>query len=139
MKDRNISYEDIEEDYVITSKPTYLELEQEIARLKKEINTYENPDDLTLMFMWCDEKAKDKIKEQTLEIARLKELCDKYEDEHRTTFEIWKNDIQRINKAIEYIKEHSEMTNLQIYGIENVLAFRGDLNELLEILGDDKE
>ena len=71
MKDRNISYEDIEEDYVITSKPTYLELEQEIARLKKEINTYENPDDLTLMFMWCDEKAKDKIKEQTLEIASL--------------------------------------------------------------------
>lgn len=42
----------------------------------------------------------------------------------------------RIDKAIEYIKEHSEMTDLQIYGIENVLAFRGSLKELLEILGD---
>lgn len=31
----------------------------EIARLKEQINIYENPDDLTLMFMWCDEKAKD--------------------------------------------------------------------------------
>ena len=34
----------------------------EIARLKERINDYENPDDMTLMFMWCDEKAKDKIK-----------------------------------------------------------------------------
>ena len=130
MKDRNISYEDIEEDYVITSKPTYLELEQEIARLKKEINTYENPDDLTLMFMWCDEKAKDKIKEQTLEIARLKELCDKYEDEHRTTFEIWKNDIQKIDRAIEIL-------NLPVFEYDNCPD--GCINEILklkEILGE---
>lgn len=39
-------------------------------------------------------------------------------------------------KAIEYIKEHSEMTDLQICGIENVLAFRGSATKLLEILGD---
>lgn len=31
--------------------------------LKEKIDTYENPKDLTLMFMYCDEKAKDKIKE----------------------------------------------------------------------------
>ena len=52
----------------------------EIARLNERINNYENPDDMTLMFMWCDEKAKDKIK-----------------------------DLQtKIDKAIKYIKEHQE-------------------------------
>ena len=41
----------------------YQELEQENKELKERINTYENPEDLTLMFMYCEEKAKDKIKE----------------------------------------------------------------------------
>ena len=38
------------------------EIQQENQQLKEKINTYENPEDLTLMFMYCDEKAKDKIK-----------------------------------------------------------------------------
>ena len=49
------------------------------------------------------------------ENERLKELCDKYEEEHKTTFKIWKKDLKnfeheknrelkaRIEKAIEYI------------------------------------
>jgi hypothetical protein len=37
-------------------------------------------------------------------------------------------------EAIDYLKENSEMTNLQIYGIENVLSFRGNVNDLLNIL-----
>ena len=41
----------------------YIEnIKQESNQLKDKINTYENPEDLTLMFMYCDEKAKDKIK-----------------------------------------------------------------------------
>lgn len=51
-------------------------LEQENQQLKERINAYENPEDLTLMFMYCDEQAKDKIKlyEQVLDeiILRLK-------------------------------------------------------------------
>lgn len=35
----------------------------ELQELKKQIETYEDPKDLTLMFMYCDEKAKDKIRE----------------------------------------------------------------------------
>ena len=38
------------------------QLEAEIERLNKKIEQYENPEDMTLMFMWCDEKAKDEIK-----------------------------------------------------------------------------
>lgn len=36
----------------------------------------------------------------------LKKLCDKYEEEHKTTFETWKKVIVRNEKAIEYIKEN---------------------------------
>ena len=39
-----------------------------------------------------------------------------------------------IKEVREYIKKHSQMTNLQINGIENVLSFRGSVEELLEIL-----
>ena len=38
------------------------EKDKEIERLNKKIEQYENPEDMTLMFMWCDEKAKDEIK-----------------------------------------------------------------------------
>lgn len=38
-------------------------VQQENQQLKEQIKIYEDPDDLFLMFMWCDEKAKDKIKE----------------------------------------------------------------------------
>ena len=40
----------------------------------------------------------------------------------------------RIEKAVEYLKEHSQKTDLNIYGIENVLSFRGSVNDLLNIL-----
>lgn len=40
-------------------------LQQELTDCKKKIEMYENPDDLTLFYMWLDEKAKDKIKELT--------------------------------------------------------------------------
>ena len=44
-------------------KRLYDKLQQESSQLKDKINTYENPEDLTLMFMYCDEKAKGKIKQ----------------------------------------------------------------------------
>lgn len=45
------------------------------------------------------------------ENKKLKELCDKYEEEHRTTFEYWKQLVKedyksRCEKAIEYINTH---------------------------------
>jgi hypothetical protein len=39
-----------------------------------------------------------------------------------------------IKEVREYIEKHSQMTDLQIYGIENVLSFRGSVEKLLEIL-----
>lgn len=41
----------------------YIEqLKQEKQQLKEKVEMYENPEDLTLMFMYCTEEAKDKIK-----------------------------------------------------------------------------
>lgn len=59
------------------------------------------------------------------ENIKLKELCDKYEEEHNTTFEEWKKDIKANKKAIEYI--------------ELGLANEEEAEELLNILkGSDK-
>ena len=54
-----------------------IEIQQENQQLKEKINTYENPEDLTLMFMYCDEKAKDKIKQLKEIIEEVREYIDK--------------------------------------------------------------
>lgn len=53
-----------------------------------------------------------KEREMKEEIERLTELCNKYEEEHKTTFETWQKDIKEnkllhsiIKEAIEYINE----------------------------------
>ena len=48
-------------------------------QLKEQLNKYTDPKDLTLMFMYCDEKAKDKIKCLEQENQQLKEQIEKYQ------------------------------------------------------------
>lgn len=81
----------------------------------------------------CNEELRKKITNLEYKIERLeednkqlKDLCDKYEEEHKTTFEEWKKDIKANKKAIEYI--------------EIGLANEEEAEELLNILkGSDKE
>ena len=80
------------------------DLQKEIEELQQRIKTYEDPEDLTLMFMYCNEKAKDKIKELQ----------------------------NRIKKAIEYIENNtysSVATMKTILHLQN-----DELYDLLEIL-----
>ena len=44
-----------------------------VINLQQKIEQYENPDDMTLFYMWLDVKAKDKMKELEEENERLKE------------------------------------------------------------------
>lgn len=44
-----------------------------ITNLQQKVEQYENPEDLTLFYMWIDEKAKDKMKELQQENERLKD------------------------------------------------------------------
>lgn len=53
------------------------ELQQENKQLKEKVDMYENPEDLTLMFMYCDEKAKDKIKHLTSVLKEIRECIEK--------------------------------------------------------------
>ena len=50
-----------------------------IEDLQQRIDTYENPEDLTLMFMYCNEKAKDKIKELQKRIEEAIECIKDFE------------------------------------------------------------
>ena len=59
--------------------PETWELLEEIERLNKKIEQYENPEDMTLMYMWCDEKAKDEIKRLNSIINELEKLLYKIE------------------------------------------------------------
>lgn len=56
-------------------------LQQENQQLKEKIKTYEEPEDLTLIFMYCDEKAKDKIKQLQSVIKEIRECIEKYKQE----------------------------------------------------------
>lgn len=58
-----------------------MKLSLENQQLKEKLNKYEDPEDLTLMFMYCDEKTKDKIKnlEKQLEYLRSGEYLNQYE------------------------------------------------------------
>lgn len=81
------------------------------------------------------------IAELLIKITNLEELCNKYEEEHNTTFKEWQQDIlinkatiediefykSRIDKAIDYIKKHTIM-------VESLNCV--EINDLLNILQD---
>lgn len=51
-----------------------IENQEKIIRdLQEKINTYENPEDLTLFYMWIDNKAKDKLKQYKSVIDEVRE------------------------------------------------------------------
>ena len=63
----------------------------------------------------CLEELITAYDEKDKEIERLTELCNKYEEEHKTTFETWQKDIKEnkrlhsiIKEAIEYIEDNSD-------------------------------
>ena len=70
----------------------------------------------------------EKYTDQKEEIERLKGLCDKYEEEHKTTFEEWKKTINIIKEVRKYIQDRYDGEVLtHTFDKDNV-------GELLEIL-----
>lgn len=87
--------------------------------------------------------------EQDEEIERLKELCDKYEEEHKTTFETWQKDIKEnehlrtaLNSKESIIKEVREYIEDKIIDIDTHNVYgeieRLDLEEIKRILDKEK-
>lgn len=100
------------------------EKEVEIKRLKEEYVMLQNASDEV-------EEEKDK------EIERLQDLCNKYEKEHKTTYEIWKKDIylynslvDRIDKALSYLRDIGNW-------LRDDSSYRAKLIDILQ--GSDKE
>ena len=130
-KDKEIKR--LKEEYMIlqnASDKVEEEKDREIERLKEQLND-EIDDEL---------KQSEIMVKQQNEIERLKDLCNKYEEEHKTTYEIWKKDIylynslvDRIDKAIEYIDWVWNNTNKPT---NTIVALR-TLENILQ--GSDKE
>ena len=95
-----------------------------ITNLQQKVEQYENPDDLTLFYMWLDTKAKDKMKQLENEVMMLRQ-----QNTMITTLgEDYKS---RCEKAIEYIKEWQSFPHTNC-------TTHNELKNLMNILGDDK-
>lgn len=68
-------------------------MRNENEALKERLKNYENPEDLTLMFMYCDIKANDKIKELQERIDKAIECI-----ENNTCWEL------RTSKVLEILR-----------------------------------
>jgi len=112
-------YQDTYKDVRIEIKEkndTITNLQQENERLKERVNQYENPDDMTLFYMWLDEKAKDKMKElkqanKTLhennqnmqeEMARVWKENERLKEENKHIFANVNDDELLISNAMNY-------------------------------------
>ena len=69
------------------------------------------------------------------ENKKLKDLCNKYEEEHNTTFIEWQKDINIIDELEKYLKKQMEYYKLDTdYYVEYKLT----LDKLNELKGDNK-
>ena len=88
------------DDYCLEFSVDYIERKEEklllecITNLQEKVNQYENPDDMTLFYMWLDTEAKDKMKQLEQENKFAKE----YEKQYRI-------EKSRIDKANWWLKE----------------------------------
>ena len=100
----------------------------EIERLNKKIEQYENPEDMTLMFMWCDEKAKEEIERLKEEYVMLQNASDEVEEKQD-------KEIERLHSIIKEVREYIEEKKYNFCDDYDLRCEDG--KEILEIL--DKE
>ena len=104
-----------------------------ITNLQEKVDQYENPNDLTLFYMWLDEKAKDKMKQLQKKYERMKENAKILSNGY--------NDLEKRNeKAIEYLEDRIENSEGCIYVEIPEEKYILEQEEILNILkGEDKE
>lgn len=73
------NYIDYKAEYETNQKIIKL-LSDENKQLKEKLDKYENPDDMTLMMMWCDEKLKDENKKLQERVNYLERSNNRRED-----------------------------------------------------------
>lgn len=116
-------------------KKAIKKLQQENQELKSKIKTYEDPEDLTLMFMYCDEKAKDKIQELEGQLkikhdgfmASVDEACDLAEEIQK-----YKEVIDKINV---FLDNHDKNAGKLYYKYDNkylLSEIKEDIRDILK-------
>ena len=128
-KTKYIKYEDMI-NLIEKIKIKQDERDKEIERLNKKIEQYENPEDMTLMFMWCDEKAKDEIKRLNNIINEANKILSNIlvvsDWEHKGKYRPVKNTTsQEVYKSV-----------CMLYGILKT-PYRSDYGSLQELKGSD--
>lgn len=120
--------------------------QDEIVKLRKIINTYEDPEDLTLMYMWCNEKAKDKIKQLEKCYCNRSDCSGRIKDSRK-----YDSVVQQLDKYKEVIEEVREYVDNNTefehdgddYGYTEWVNIKPQnivfINELLQILDKIKE
>ena len=66
------------------------------------------------------------------ENKKLKELCNKYEEEHKTTFEEWKKDINIIDELEKWLIDNIEYGDDDYYDMK-AMGVESALNKLKEL------
>ena len=91
---------------------TNLQQENEILK-QSDKNTYETSQEMLAEMQQAKDKLQKDYQEAVDKIEELKLLCDKYEEEHNTTFKTWQEAI----KENERLKEERERL---LYNLEKV-------------------
>ena len=92
------------------------DLTKENKELKEKINTYENPEDLALMFMYCDEKAKDKIKALQERIEYLERSNNRREE----TIELERKENLELHNKIDKLSNENQSLRTRIKTIKRL-------------------
>lgn len=77
----------------------------ENKRLKEQIEVYEDPEDLTLMFMYCDIEAKDKIKTLKEQLKKCKKDINELRKDKLECYMKNTTILTSLNKFIEYLEQ----------------------------------
>ena len=106
-----------------------IELSKENQELKEKLDKYENPEDMTLMMMWCTEKVKDENEKLTkqLEETDRKLFLTKNELDMRE-----KSIDNKLNQQKEFIKWLEDYLNLFDYRDIQEQAGYDMLEEILQ-------
>ena len=124
------------------------QLYYENQQIKEKINQYENPDDMTLFYMWLDTKAKDKMKHLENQVLKLKqenqivsdlslknmeEINDKLNEVVKS-----RNNLQaRWNSLREWLEEQ-KLDRRYDNDVERFTAYGATLDKINELEGEDK-
>ena len=120
------------------------ELLKENQELKEKLDKYDNPEDMTLMMMWCTEQVKDENKKLK---KQLEDAITSYTEEHNLRhnsdlkLDVLENQqkefIDYMNKTIEELEcDDVDDEEMKGYLIQRIDTFKEILQKYKEIIGD---